>query len=108
MGAPTSPNRSVIWGGSNAVLSPVSATPFVMKDAPLRVEYPTCASYIPRASGPVWRGVTQRAHDGDVALMRVVGDSLKFGAGTADNLDMGNAPSMQQRTPGSRTERVGA
>ena len=55
----------------------------------------------------MWRGVTQRAHDGDVALMRVVGDSLKFGAGTADNLDMGNTPLLQRRTPGSRTEKVG-
>ena len=42
------------------------------------------------------------------ALILGVCDSLKFGEGTADNLDMGNTASLQQRNPGSRTERVGA
>jgi hypothetical protein len=41
-------------------------------------------------------------------LILGVCDSLKFGEGTADNLDMGNTASLQQRNPGSRTERVGA
>jgi hypothetical protein len=40
--------------------------------------------------------------------IRAVCDSLKFDRGTADNLDMGNTPLLQQKPPGSRTEKAGA
>jgi hypothetical protein len=61
-----------------------------------------------QGSGPLRRAKAPTRARLAVPLMRVLRDSLKLDAGTADNLDMGNTPLLQRRTPGTRTKRVGA
>ena len=96
--------RAAISRGSNAAFSVIGATPFVKENASLHFEY---ASHFRRAPGRRRAASRTGCSTGAPALGRTICDSLKFGGGTADNLDMGNTPLLQRRTPGSRTEKVG-